>query len=110
MQDTDCIEETYGRTKAAYRADFKYCYVSSDRWGLKMGGWYTADEMAKASGVSAKLIANRVYSASYLRQACDIIRDEQLELRDKFQRKMFTGYALERYTDWISSHWLRRPI
>jgi len=75
-----------------------------------MGGWYTADEMAKASGVSAKLIANRVYSASYLRQACDIIRDEQLELRDKFQRKMFTGYALERYTDWISSHWLRRPI
>ena len=102
--------ESNGRTKRAYRANFKYCFVSPDEFGLKMGDWYTADELSAATGVSSRLIANRIYSSSYLCAGCDIVRSEQIARRNRQKKKMFLGYALENYHDWISSHWLRRPI
>lgn len=102
--------ELNGRTKRAYRANFKYCFVSPDEFGLKMGDWYTADELSAATGVSSKLIANRIYSSSYLCAGCDIVRSEQIGRRNRQKKKMFLGYALENYHDWISSQWLRRTL
>mgnify|MGYP003637453319 FL=1 len=104
------MPECNGRTKSAYRANFRYCYVSPDQFGLKQGDWYTASELEEASGIRATLIANRIYAASYISARCNIVRDEQLVKRVKFERKMFSGYALERWSDWFSSYWLSKKI
>lgn len=93
-----------------YRPAYKYCYVSPDAFGLVQGSWYTADELGAATGVDPVLIAKRVYTSSYLCAGCDIVRVEQIVKRNRQKKKMFLGYALENYMDWISSHWLRRPI
>jgi hypothetical protein len=91
-------------------SDFKYCYVSDDQFGLKKGQWYTAKELSEACGLGERLIIDRVYSASYISGNCNIVRDEQLAVRSRNKKRMFTGYALERYSDFLSSQWLRRAI
>ena len=91
-------------------SDFKYCYVSPAKFGLKKGHWYSAKELSEACGLDKQLIIDRIYSASYISGACNIVRAAQLLNSRNTKRRAFSGYALERYADFLSSQWLRRAI